>query len=172
MLLIRLTASDLRLIDKASSEPELQGVRQLVLDRIAQAKVLKEFGKTPAAPEPRYAWKDALSTAKTVLGEAVTKPPFPDYRWFQRINSALKGFGMTDAKVREVAEHALKHLLNHRKTISFDFLICQHQRILAGEFDGQGSLWPEKWRNGEKRVRTEADNKAETGAIGPELPED
>ncbi len=157
MLLVRFTAEDLRIIERAKSAPEKEGALTLVNDRIAQSKVLKEFGKSPTVKAQTYGWQLAFKTAKDILGEAVIKPPFPDYRWYQRINGTLREQGFDDDKMRELAEYAKAHLLGRRKTISFDFMVSQHRRILDGEFDTGGA----------KDAAT-----LQSPRMGPELPEE
>lgn len=135
MLAIRISANDERIIAKAVSQAELEGAVQLVKDRIAQAKQLKQFGKTAKSDEPKFGWKEALAIVTEVLGrENVTKPPFPDYRWFQRINGVIRNYGMDEASVRSLAEYAKNNL---RQPTNFDFLICQHRRVLDGEFNNK-----------------------------------
>jgi len=137
MLLIKLSAEDIRTIKQAASPGEFEGVVSLIRDRILRAEVLKSFGKTEVVREKHIGWKEGLHIADRVLGkDNVTRPPFPTYRWFQRINSAMKPYGMDEAYITKLAEYARDHL---RMPVHFDFLICQHQRILSGEFDGQRS---------------------------------
>lgn len=165
MLLVKFTAADLKLFDRAKSQAEIEGALALVRDRIAQYKLLKEFGKVPSEKAETFGWKHALEVCEEVLGkEGVFKPPFPDYRWFQRINGVLKSHGMGPDRVREIAEYAKE---NCRTPISFDFLICQHRRIMDGEFNNKAAQ-PRRdkldW-NGRGDGFTQR-------SIGPELPEE
>lgn len=139
MLLVKLSASDVKTIRQAKTDGEFAGIHQMMLDRILQTETLKSFGKAPSVREAYYSWKEALAVCTEVLGEkAVTRPPFPDNTWFVRINGVLRTHRMDEAYVRKLAEYAKANLMRKRPTISFDFLICQHQRILSGEF-GQAS---------------------------------
>lgn len=132
MLLVRLSASDQRLIERATSLEELKGIRQRMVDLIQQSLVLKELGKTPVVKKQAYNWLEAWKICVEVLGVGgITKPPFPDASWYVRINNVLRTYAMDDDSVRDLATYA-KH--NLRSPTSFDFLICQHPRILAGEF--------------------------------------
>ena len=134
MLLVRLTASDLKIVDRARLPEEFAGVVELVRDRIKQSQILKEFGKTPTLKAPSYTWQDALKVFREVLGQtAVTIPPYPESRWYQKINTALKHHGNDDASIRQIAEYVRQKIV--RKSYSFDFMVCQQMRILAGEFD-------------------------------------
>jgi len=154
MLLVKLSANDLRLIERAKSPDELAGAHQLILDRVAQSKVMKEFGRTPTLKvATRYTWQDALRVVKEVWGEGnVRMPPFPDQTWYVRINTQLKRHGNDDFSIKTLAQYAKNNLKG--PSISLDFLIAQQLRILAGEFDAQR-------RPAEK-----------PGAMGPELPEE
>lgn len=155
MLLVRLSASDQRTIERAKNQDEIAGAHQLVKDRIAQSKVLREFGKTPAIKTAAYHWQDALKIVKEVWGEGnVRVPPFPDQFWYARLNTQIKRHGNDDASVRALAEYAKANLKG--TSISLDFLIGQQQRILAGEFD----------------ARRRPESAANPGAMGPELPEE
>jgi len=139
MILIRLSAQDVRTIQGAKLPDELAGVRQMVLDRMEQAKLLKQFGKEPKVRAEDFRWKQALRVAKEVLGDNVTFPKITDYLWYKRVNGAIMHHGMDAEYVRKLAEYGRDHL---RMPIKLDFLITQHTRILAGEFDGQTAAKP------------------------------
>ena len=134
MLLIKLSAQDQRLIERANTEPELQGIRRLILDKVAISQTLKEFNKAPTIEQPKsLGWARAFEVAKEVLGrENVTKPPFPDNSWYARVGGVIRREGMSEDSVRELAEYCRDNL---RKPVSFDFMICQHHRIRTGEFN-------------------------------------
>jgi hypothetical protein len=134
MLLVKLSVQDQRLIERASTEPELQGVRRLILDKIAISQTLKEFNKAPTIEQRKsLGWAKAWEVAKEVLGrENVTMPPFPDNSWYARVGGVIRREGMTEASVRELAEYCQANL---RKPVSFDFMICQQHRIRTGEFN-------------------------------------
>jgi len=145
MLLIKLTADDLRLIERTKSDQEKIGIFSLVQDRIQQAQTLKSFGKTVREDPDRYGWQQALKKAREVLGDAVTIPPYPDNGWYARINGVLRTHGFSDTLMVELAEFAKAYLLSgKRKTVSFDFLVCQHKRVLDGEFGGPNGVQPTK----------------------------
>lgn len=134
MLLIKLFVPEIRLIEKANTEAELRGIKQLVLDKIAISQTMKEFSKAPTErARTSLGWAKAFAIVKEVLGpKGVTMPPFPDNSWYARINGVLKREGSTAEDVKELAEYARDKL---RSPVSFDFLICQQHRIKAGEFD-------------------------------------
>lgn len=157
MLLVRFSAEDLRTIARAKLPQEKDGVLTLLSDRIEQAKVLKEFGREPTVKPPSFAWQGAFKVAQEVLGDAVKKPPYPDYRWYQRINGIMKANAFDEARVRDLAEYCKVNLLGKRKVISFDFMITQFERILSGEFDSGGA----------KDAAT-----LQSPRMGPELPEE
>ena len=136
MLLIKLSAEDMRIIERASTEAELQGVRRLLLDKISISKTLKEFNKAPSADEPKrvsLGWAKAFEIAREVLGrENVTMPKFPDNSWYARVGGVIRREGMTEGDVRDLAQYCKDNL---RQPTSFDFMICQQHRIRTGEFN-------------------------------------
>jgi hypothetical protein len=134
LLLIRLTADAIRLIERANTEPELRGVRQLILDQIQISKTLKEFGRVPKVGVAKYlGWAKAFQIAEEVVGRGnLTKPPYPDNSWYARLNGVLKRECMTEDTVRELAEYCRDNL---RSPLSFDFMIAQQHRIRTGEFN-------------------------------------
>jgi hypothetical protein len=134
VLVIKISRPDQRIIERASTEPELRGVRQLILDKIAIAETMKEFGKT-ALEEKRVSlgWQKAFAVAQEVLGKAgVTMPPYPDNSWYARVGGVIRREGMTEDSVRELAQYCKDNL---RQPTSFDFMICQQHRIRTGEFN-------------------------------------
>lgn len=156
MLLLRISAEDERLIGRAKTEQELAGVVQLVRDRLAQSKLLKEMGRTPTARQFKYGWRDALEAARAVLGDQVTVPPFPDDHWYRRITTHVRSYGIDNEKVAAICEYVRA---NMRLPIKFEFMICQHERILAGEFDQANPNKP----GGRPKA-------ADKSTFGPELP--
>lgn len=154
MLLVRFSAQDLRIIERAQTPGEIQGVIDLVRERVAQSKVLKEFGKTPTLRVEKYRWKEALKSAQEVLGDQVTFPKLTDYMYYQRINRAIMDEGMDHEFVTKLANYVKE---NMRLPIKFDFMICQHKRIMEGEFP-KG-----------RETRTPV---AMSQQMGPELPEE
>lgn len=135
MLLIKLSAEDIRTIERANTEPELRGIKQLVVDRIATTQTLKEFNKAPSVESHRVSlgWQKAFAVAQEVLGRAgVTMPPFPDNSWYARVGGVIRREGMTEGSVRELAQYCKDNL---RQPTSFDFMICQQHRIRTGEFN-------------------------------------
>lgn len=155
MLLVKLTAEDLRMIRGARSQAEIEGCLALVKDRILAAETLKKFGKEPGPNKSeRFRWEAAFKVAYEVLGDRLTKPPYPEYTWFARISSCIKQYGMDADYVRGLAEYARDNVYGAK--LKFEFLICQHERILAGEFNKRPASNPP----------------ASTPAtFGPELPE-
>lgn len=136
MMLIKLTAEDVRLVRGAQTDSEARGVVQRVKELILQTETLNSFGKTPKLRAAGYGWRAAYTTMCEVLGEdKVTKPPFPDSTWFITINNAMARYKMGEPEVRALAEYVRDHLGGSN---SFDFLIRQHHRILTGEFDRKG----------------------------------
>lgn len=158
MILVKLSAEDLRIIQGAKLQEELLGVRQLVLDRVEQAKLLKEFNKQPTVRSPGFRWKEALEVAREVLGNDVTFPKITDYLWYRRINGAIMHDGLDEAYIHALSEYARDNL---KMPVKFDFLVCQHRRILEGEFNVKTSA--------QKAVVAESTMRAQAG---PELPEE
>lgn len=136
MLTIKISAADQRIIERAQSLPELEGVRSMIMDHIAAAKLLQEMGRAVPVERPKaFSWGQAWDICEAILGKgSLTRPPFPTNSWYARISGYIKRAGMDEGYVTSLAKHAEEHL---RKPISFDFLICQHERILAGGYDGQ-----------------------------------
>jgi hypothetical protein len=134
VLVIKISRPDQRIIERASTEPELRGVRQLILDKIAIAETMKEFGKTvPEEKRVSLGWQKAFAVAQGVLGKAgVTMPPYPDNSWYARVGGVIRREGMTEDSVRELAQYCKDNL---RQPTSFDFMICQQHRIRTGEFN-------------------------------------
>lgn len=133
MNLIRISVEDERLFQRAASLQELQGVRSLVLDRLEQAKVLKSFGKIAKLKEDNFNWKSVAQIFEEVMGkERVTRPPFPEYTWYQRLSSAIKRFQMDEESTRVLAEYCRDHL---RESNSLEFMVMQQRRIMSGEYD-------------------------------------
>jgi hypothetical protein len=134
VVIVRISATDERTIKGAESVSELKGMRELLLERIEQARALLAFRKAEPKEkkEEAFSWKQAVAVAREVLGDNMTMPPFPDASWYQRLYRTIKHYGMDEAYVRKLAEHARDHM---RLPIKLDFMIGQHQRILAGEWD-------------------------------------
>lgn len=132
-ILVKLSAQDVRILRGAKSPAELAGAVQLLRDRIDSAEALKALGKPVTIRARTYKWQEAWETAHSVLGDRLTRPPFPDGTWFRRINSTIRNWALDDEKVRAVAEHVRDH--TRPGSTSFDWLICQHPRIMAGEYD-------------------------------------
>lgn len=157
MLLVKFSAEDLRTIKNARSQGEIEGVLTLVRDRILSADTLKRLGKEPGPNKAdRFRWEAAWKVCVEVLGDRVTKPPYPEYTWFSRISSCIKQYGMDEAYVRALAEFARDNVYGAK--IKFEFLICQHERILAGEFN--------------KRPVNLSGQPVTPTKFGPELPEE
>lgn len=139
MIKIKISADNERLLQKAKTESELRGAVDLILERVSQAKASAVFGKEPAPAEreqlKRYNWRTAKEVLGRVLGDQLRHPPFPDPIWYQRIHRTLKTYDMTEEKLTELAEYAKDRL---KPPYSLDFLVCQHERILAGNFDTGG----------------------------------
>jgi len=134
MLLIKLSAEDLRLIDRAQTPADLEGAVAVVRDRIQQANVLKSFGREPGPnrKESSLRWDVAWQICHAVLGDDVYRPPAPEYRWFGKVNGAIRGNRMDEAYVQALAEYVKTHIPGRN---SFMFIITAADRILAGEFD-------------------------------------
>lgn len=154
MIVIRLSAEDERIIRGAKLPEELVGARQLVLDRIAQSKLMREFGKVPKEKPRDFRWKEALEVAKETLGDQVTFPKITDYLWYKRVNGAIMHDGLDAEYVTKLSEFVKA---NMRLPIKFEFMICQHRRIMEGEFVQQ--------RQESKQVDMRAQ-------MGPELPDE
>lgn len=133
MLLIRVSAEDERLIRRATTMPELEGIKTQIVELIDRAKVLKSFGKVAVLKTPAFGWRDAIAIFDEVCGaHQVTHPPYPDATWYARMNAAIRRHGMTPDSLRQLAEYARDNL---RMPSSMDFLLNQQVRIFAGEFD-------------------------------------
>lgn len=148
MLVVKFHAADIRTIMGASTTADIEGAIELVRDRIKAAETLKLFGATTAPNKFErvgnhgFDWRSAIQTAKEILGQDnVIHPPSPDYTWYRRINSTIKNWNIDAARVVEIAEYVKA---NMRLPINFDFMICQHPRILAGEFDATTQRVPRR----------------------------
>lgn len=136
MLAIRLRAADLRMIEKATTPGEIAGVFDLLKVRIEESKTLAEFKKAPDIKESRFGWKDAATVLHGILGDALRYPPHPDRQWYIRLQRTIDGHGLDAEYVQKLGEHAKAHL---KPSYSLDFLITQHLRILAGDYDNQAA---------------------------------
>src|SRR5690348_11857678 len=135
MNLVRISAEDERLIARATTLAELNGIKSLMMDRIEQAKVLKSFGKVAKLKDETFSWRDVARIFDEVMGKArVTRPPFPEYTWYQRMGSAIKKFQMDEESTKLLAEYCRDHL---RDTNNLEFMVMQQRRIMAGEFDAE-----------------------------------
>lgn len=140
MISINLKVDQVRLLRNAKTEAELRGVVDLVLEKIEQAEVLRDFKRaSEAAPKsegpsgPRITpWKRAKDVMGQILGDDLKVPPFPDRGWFMRVNRYIKLYGLDDEKLTKLAEFAKE---NMRPPYSLDFLVSQHERILAGNYN-------------------------------------
>jgi hypothetical protein len=134
MITVRISATDERTIRGAETLDEFKGLQQLLLERLEQSRALSAFRKSEPVEkkEKAFGWRAAISVCREVLGDNLTVPPFPDSTWYQRIYRTMKHYGMTEDYVRRLAEHARDCM---RLPIKLDFMIGQHERILAGEWD-------------------------------------
>lgn len=134
MVIVKLFAGDIRILQSAKTEPELRGAVNMILTKVEEAEALRSLGKTvvPTKRQSRYTWKQGFDFARTILGDNVTMPPFPDGTWYERTNRCMREFGIDEDYVRRLAEHARDHM---RMPIKFQFLVGQPERILAGEWD-------------------------------------
>lgn len=137
MLLIKLTAEDLRTIDRARTPQEIDGVVTLVREAVRASEYLRSLGKEPELRVDKFNWQQAVRVLEDALGKGnLLRPPFPDSGWFAKIKAVLQGYQMDEKRVRELGEYARAHL---RMPIHMMFLIQQHERILAGQFDQKSS---------------------------------
>lgn len=134
MLGIRLRAADLKMIEKAGSPEELAGCIDLIKVRIEEARTLAEFKKSPKITESRFGWKDAATVLHGILGDSLRYPPHPDRAWYVRLQRTIDGHGLDADYVKTLGEYAKANL---KPSYSLDFLITQHLRILAGDFNNK-----------------------------------
>ena len=136
MITIKLSADNLRLLRAVKTETELRGAVDLVLERVAQAEQLRVFGREPTPAEKRshgkYNWKVAVEVMGRVLGKDLKYPPFPDPIWYQRVGRGMKMYDLNEEKLVALAEYARDNL---NPPHSLDFLVNQHERILAGDYN-------------------------------------
>lgn len=134
MILVRISAEDERIVRGAKSLVELQGAQALIVERIEQARALRAFKKAEPVEkkDATFGWKQALEIVKRELDNNVTVPPYPDRQWYQRLSTTIRTYAMDEEYVTKLARHAKANL---RLPIKFDFLISQHARVLAGEWD-------------------------------------
>ena len=152
MVIVKLSAEDERLLKKAQSLQELEGVRALVLDRIERARVLASFGRKEKQTnhENKYNWKQALDDARSILGEVnVTVPPFPESYYYKRCNTVISRFGINREYMHKLAKYVQDHGM--RIPISFQFMLWSHKQILDGEYDGKPGLKGAQTRGWEGR---------------------
>ena len=133
MILIKVTADQERLIRRASSEQELRGIKDLMIDMLDRAHVLKSFGTVETLKSRVFSWKDALAVLREVCGETnITVPPFPDPSWYGRIQGYIRRGGLGPDETRELGEYVRDHL---RLPSSLDFILGQRHQITAGRYD-------------------------------------
>lgn len=140
MISIKLSADNVRLLRGAKTAPELRGAVDLVLERLEQAEAVRLLGKetratmATKAASKRYNWRVAKEVMGRVLGDQLRAPPFPEPLWYQRVHRAMKQYDLNEEKLLEIAEYAKEHL---KPPYSLDFLVCAHERVLAGNFDSK-----------------------------------
>ena len=133
MVIIKLSAEQERLVRKAQTESDLRGVRDMLVDVLDRAHVLKSFGKAPSYKERTFNWKDALLIVQEVVGrQNVTIPPFPESTWYARIQGHIRRNRLDADAIRSLAEYARDHI---RMPSSLDFILGQAPQILAGNYD-------------------------------------
>jgi hypothetical protein len=69
VVIVRISATDERTIKGAESVSELKGMRELLLERIEQARALLAFRKAEPKEkkEEAFSWKQAVAVAREVL---------------------------------------------------------------------------------------------------------
>jgi hypothetical protein len=155
MLLVRLTAQDLRTIDGATSPEEISGVVALLRMRVEEARTGKKLGEVGGDLRNKrvapYLWKEALGDLRPILGGDMTVPPFPETSYYARLNRTLKEYGFTREYTEKLGKYVKEKL---RPPYQFSFIINAHHRILKGEFDSQqvvrgpsGKYVPANWLN-------------------------
>lgn len=134
MVVLKLSASDVRLMRAAATPAEHASMVELIVRKIDRFEADRKAGiPLKETKLPPFTWKQAYETACSVLGKQnVTMPPFPDATWYQRMARALKLFGITEASMTQLAEYARDHM---RLPIQLGFLVGQCERVLAGEWD-------------------------------------
>lgn len=134
MLNVRLRAADLKMVDKATTPGEIAGVFELLKVRILESQTLKEFSKAPNITEAKFGWKDAATILQGILGDSLRYPPHPDRMWYIKLNRTIEGHGLDAEYIRTLGEYCKANL---RPSYSLEFLITQHLRILAGDFNNK-----------------------------------
>lgn len=143
MIIIKISADNERLLKRAQSPAELRGAVDMVLDRIEQARAVKEASKRDVVEPKAYSpfnWKEVLSAARDVLGEQVTAPPFPDHIWYQNIQRKAKLYGLTREKMKELCEKVQESYLAPPYQLSF--IVNNAERFLTdgykSKYTGRG----------------------------------
>lgn len=132
MITVGLKVGNIRLLRKAKTQAELEGCVAMILQLVEQSETLKSFGKE-VKPSSKFTWREAKELCDTVLGaENVTTPPYPDGAWFRRHHYVMQRECWTPEQITELAEYVKA---NMRLPISFDFMLSQGRRILAGEWN-------------------------------------
>lgn len=134
MIQIKISADNERLLRAANTEAELRGAVDLVLERIAQAEVAKEFAKKEPERGSPYNWKKVVSTLRETLGDDLHVPPFPDSRWYQSVFRYAKMYDMQGERLKKLAER-VKNESYLKPPFSAQFLMINADRIMSGFYD-------------------------------------
>lgn len=132
---VKLLVADIRLLEKAKTEPELRGCVDLMLSRIEQAKVAKEFApKKLASESTHFSARSFIELFKELMGDKVTIPPFPEPNYFISINKHLKAWGMNEVYARELAAKCLATL---KPPYQLSWIVYNHDRIMRDGITNQ-----------------------------------
>ncbi len=137
MIQIKISADHERLLKAATTEPELRGVVDMILEKVAAAHVTKALAKQaivePKEPNP-YNWKEMVSALRDSLGpDELRVPPYPDAYWCGKIHRNARMYALDRPKIAQLCVKLKETYL--KPPYSADFLISNYQRIIDGAFN-------------------------------------
>lgn len=137
MKLIKISADNERFLRKASTEAELRGAVDMVLERIEQSNTLKAFKKEPTAgPKGSpYNWKVVITGLREALGDDLSVPPFPDGGYVQSVHRYAKMYDVQGDRLSALCERVKRS--NLRPPYQAVFLLINYDRIMNGAFDSR-----------------------------------
>lgn len=141
MKVIKISADNERLLRKASTEAELRGAVDMVLERVSQSDALKQFKKEPTAGPGRspYNWQVVVTGLREALGDDLSVPPFPDATYYQGVQRYAKMYDVQGARLEEFCARVKRSYL--KPPYQAVFLLRSYDRIMAGAFDSKPRAW-------------------------------
>jgi hypothetical protein len=152
--LIKISADNERLLRKASTEAELRGAVDLVLERIAQSEALKAFKKEPTAGSKGspYHWQVVVAGLREALGDDLSVPPFPDSGYVQSVHRYAKMYDVQGERLQALCDKLPSTYL--KPPYQAVYLLINYDRIMKGAFDKDTSRYGFKPSPGQLLPRT------------------